>query len=151
QQHTHPVGWLVLVADAVHNFIGGMFVGAAFITDTFLGVAAWLASAAHEVPQELGDFGVLLHAGWEKRRALLYNFISALTFPLGGVVAYFLSGDMDVSFLIPFAAGNFIYIAAVDLVPEVRNSASPKGAWRHWAWFFVGLLILLLLKLLLEP
>ncbi|WP_201776607.1 ZIP family metal transporter [Allosalinactinospora lopnorensis] len=79
-----PLGHLVLVADGLHNLIGGLAVGGAFVVDVRLGVVTWPVAAAHEVPQELGDFGILLHSGW----ALAYNFLSALTFVLGGVLAY---------------------------------------------------------------
>lgn len=80
-----------------------------------LGIAAWLAAAAHEVPQELADFGVLIHGGWRRGRALLFNFISGSTFLLGAVLTYVASRTIDVGFLVPFAAGNFLYIGASDL------------------------------------
>eukprot|EP00545_Synedropsis_sp_CCMP1620_P001211 CAMPEP_0119026432 /NCGR_PEP_ID=MMETSP1176-20130426/35443_1 /TAXON_ID=265551 /ORGANISM="Synedropsis recta cf, Strain CCMP1620" /LENGTH=292 /DNA_ID=CAMNT_0006982145 /DNA_START=39 /DNA_END=914 /DNA_ORIENTATION=+ len=118
---TKPIIYLILIADALHNFIGGLFVGASFVTDVNLGIAAWIASAVHEVPQELGDFAVLVHSGWGKRRSLVFNFLSALTFLLGGLIAYAASETIDVAFLIPFAAGNFIYIGATDLIPEVKK------------------------------
>jgi zinc and cadmium transporter len=76
-------------------------------------------AAAHEIPQELGDFGILVHSGWSPRRALFFNFVSALTFLVGGLLAYAVSGQWDVAFLIPFAAGNFVYIAAADLIPQI--------------------------------
>lgn len=89
---------------------------------------AWLAAAAHEIPQELGDFAVLIHGGWEKRWALLFNVLSALTFLLGGITTYAASFHLHVAFLLPFAAGNFLYIGASDLAPEVNKqkiSVSP--------------------------
>jgi len=79
-----PLTYLILIADTVHNFLGGLFVGASFVDSIELGLSAWVAAAAHEVPQELGDFAVLVHGGWSKRQALLYNFLSSLTFLLGG-------------------------------------------------------------------
>jgi zinc and cadmium transporter len=120
--HTRPISYMLLVADGVHNLIGGLSIGALFISDFRLGLLAWYAAVAHEIPQELGDFGVLVHGGWRKGRALLYNFLSALTFPAGGLIAYVLSSAVSVEFLVPFAAGNFLYIGAVDLVPEFRES-----------------------------
>jgi zinc and cadmium transporter len=118
--HQHePLGYLVLVADGVHNFIGGLAVAGAFLVDVRVGLVTWVAAAAHEVPQELGDFGILIHAGWSKARALLVNFASALTFLVGGWVAYALAGRFEVTWLLPFAAGNFVYIAAADLIPEL--------------------------------
>jgi zinc and cadmium transporter len=120
--HQHePLGYLVLVADGVHNFIGGLAVAGAFLVDVRVGLVTWVAAAAHEVPQELGDFGILIHAGWSKARALLFNFVSALTFLVGGWVAYALAGRFEVTWLLPFAAGNFVYIAAADLIPELTG------------------------------
>lgn len=116
-----PVTYLVLIGDGVHNFLGGLAVGGAFVADVQVGLAAWLVAAAHEVPQEIGDFGVLVHGGWSRRSALLFNFVSALGFPLGALLAYAASFAIDVAFLLPLAAGNFIYIAASDLIPEIKG------------------------------
>lgn len=148
-----PLTYLILVADGLHNFIGGLFVAASFLVDFQLGIVAWLAAAAHEVPQELGDFGVLVHGGWSKSRALLYNFASALLFLVGGVVAYVASARLDVAFLVPFAAGNFLYIGAADLIPEIKSSHDAKTNAVHFLAFIIGLGLLLLLHVLLphEP
>jgi zinc and cadmium transporter len=116
-----PLGYLILVADGLHNFLGGLGVGAAFVVDVRLGITTWLVAAAHEIPQELGDFGILVHSGWRPRAALVYNAASALTFLGGGIVAYALSASIDVAYLVPFAAGNFVYIAAADLVPQITS------------------------------
>ncbi|MEU4887611.1 MULTISPECIES: ZIP family metal transporter [Streptomyces] len=145
-----PLGPLILVADGLHNFIGGLAVGGAFIVDVRLGVATWLAAAAHEVPQELGDFGVLVHSGWSSRRALAFNLASGLTFPLGGLIAYGLAGQVDVAVLVPFAAGNFVYIALADLLPEITTSPVPREKALHTASFAVGLGTLLALALLIS-
>jgi zinc and cadmium transporter len=137
-----PLGYLILVADGLHNFIGGLAVGSAFVLDHRLGIVTWLVAAAHEVPQELGDFGILVHSGWERRSALLFNVLSALTFLVGGLLAYGVSGHIDVAVLIPFAAGNFIYIAATDLLPEITTSPTAKQKTILTAGFAVGLLTL---------
>jgi zinc and cadmium transporter len=142
-----PLTYLILIADAVHNFVGGLFVGASFLIDFRLGIVAWLAAAAHEVPQELGDFGVLVHGGWSKSSALIYNFVSALTFLAGGVFAYFASATIDVVFLIPFAAGNFLYIGAADLIPEIKKSHDMKTNLLHFVAFTLGISLLLALRL----
>jgi zinc and cadmium transporter len=142
-----PLTYLVLIGDALHNFLGGLGVGALFLTDTRLGVAAWLAAAAHEVPQELGDFGVLIHGGWSRRRALLFNFLSGLTFLVGGITAWMASATLDISFLVPFAAGNFIYIGASDLVPEVNKHLNPVANIIHFFSFVAGLGLLWLMRL----
>jgi zinc and cadmium transporter len=123
-----PLGYLILVADGLHNFLGGLAVGAAFVLDLRVGIVTWLVAAAHEVPQELGDFGILVHSGWKTRAALAYNAASAVTFLAGALVAYAVSGSVDVALLLPFAAGNFVYIAAADLVPQITSPVACDGA-----------------------
>jgi zinc and cadmium transporter len=144
-----PLGYLILIGDGLHNFLGGLAVAGTFLIDIRLGIVTWLAAAAHEVPQELGDFGVLLHGGWEKRRALLYNMLSALTFLAGGLLAYAASFRLDVAFLVPFAAGNFIYIGAADLIPEVKAHAELRANLVHFAAFCVGVALMLAVRLAL--
>ncbi|WP_197515701.1 ZIP family metal transporter [Arthrobacter sp. U41] len=134
-----PVGYLILMADGLHNFIGGLAVGSAFVLDIRLGIITWLVAAAHEIPQELGDFGLLVHSGWSRRHALMFNVASALTFLIGGVTAYGLSGTLNVAFLVPFAAGNFIYIAAADLIPQFTADASAVAKLSHTLSFVLGL------------
>jgi zinc and cadmium transporter len=141
----HPIGYLILLGDGLHNFMGGLAVAGAFLVDVRVGIVAWIAAAAHEVPQELGDFGVLVYSGWSRRRALLFNVLSALTFLLGGIVAYLASFKADVTFLLPLAAGNFIYIAASDLVPEVNKPRDLRHGAVHLACFLGGALVLYLL------
>lgn len=146
-----PLTYLILIGDGLHNFLGGLAVAGTFLVDIRLGIVTWLAAAAHEVPQELGDFGVLVHGGWERRRALFYNVLSALTFLVGGIVAYFSAFRFDVVFLVPFAAGNFIYIAASDLIPEVKEHANLKLNAVHFLAFAAGAGLMLAVKLGLEP
>jgi zinc and cadmium transporter len=145
----HPVIWLVLLADALHNLLGGVSVAAAFLIDARLGMTVWLAEAAHEVPQELGDFMVLVHAGLTPRRALVYNLLSGLTFPLGGLIAWGLATHVDLSFLLAFGAGNFLYIAAADLVPEIGRKPGTAAKIRHFAAMLAGLGVLLAIRMLL--
>lgn len=142
-----PVGYLILIADGLHNFIGGLAVGGAFVLDIRLGIITWLVAAAHEIPQELGDFGLLVHSGWSRRHALIFNVASAVTFLLGGVTAYGLSGSVDVAFLVPFAAGNFIYIAAADLIPQFTADEDTGAKLAHTLSFVIGLGGLFLLAL----
>ncbi len=146
-QHKAPLTYLILIADGVHNFVGGLAVAGAFLADIRLGLVAWLAAAAHEVPQELGDFGILIHGGWSRSKALLFNLLSGLTFLVGGLVAYAASKQLDVAFLIPFGAGNFIYIAAVDLVPEINREGRGRRAVVHFMSFAFGVTLLLLVHL----
>jgi zinc and cadmium transporter len=143
-----PLTYLILIGDGLHNFIGGLAIAGAFLIDIRLGITAWIAAAAHEVPQELGDFAVLIHGGWSKARALLFNFLSALTFLAGGLVTYIASSTIDVSYLIPLAAGNFLYIGAADLVPEIRGHKNPAANVVHVAMFIVGAMLMYTLELL---
>jgi zinc and cadmium transporter len=144
-----PLTYLVLIGDGVHNLLGGLAVGGAFIVDPRLGISAWLAAAAHEIPQELGDFGVLVHGGWDKARALIYNVASALTFLVGGLLAWAASFTIDVTFLLPFAAGNFIYIAASDLVPEVNKQRTLRENLLHLGALVAGMALLYMLRVLM--
>ncbi len=145
-----PVTYLILAGDALHNFLGGLGIASTFLIDTRAGVLAWLAAVAHEIPQELGDFGVLVHGGWSRRRALLWNLLSALTFPLGAVLAYLLSQRVSVAGLVLFGAGNFIYIAASDLVPEIKAQPTLGSALQTFAAFALGLGLMLALALGLQ-
>jgi zinc and cadmium transporter len=144
-----PLGYLILVGDGLHNFLGGLAVGAAFVADVRVGVTTWLAAAAHEVPQELGDFGVLVHGGWSHRRALAFNVLSASTFLVGGVLAWAVSARFDTSWLLGLAAGNFLYIGASDLVPEVNRHHDPRVGVLHFLAFAAGAALLAALKLVL--
>lgn len=140
-----PLGYLILAADGLHNLIGGLAVGSAFVVDIRLGIVTWLVAAAHEIPQEFGDFGILAHSGWAPVHALIYNLVSALSFPVGGLIAYGLSGRIDAVVLLPFAAGTFIYIVLADLLPE--TTAAPD-IWQkviHTLSFVAGLSLLGLL------
>lgn len=142
-EHPKPVTYLVLLGDAVHNFLGGLGIASTFLIDEKAGIVAWLGAAAHEVPQELGDFAILVHGGWSRRRALLWNFVSALTFPLGAFLAYVASQRFAVAGLVLFGAGNFVYIAASDLIPEIKGHPSLGGALLHFGIFIVGLVLML--------
>jgi zinc and cadmium transporter len=144
-----PFGYMILIGDGLHNFLGGLAIGGTFLVDIRLGVAAWLAAAAHEVPQELGDFGVLVHAGWSKSTALALNFVSGLTFLLGGLAAYGASFHIDVAFLLPLAAGNFLYIGASDLVPEIKHHESGTPNAILFVAFAAGLGLLWVLAAIL--
>jgi zinc and cadmium transporter len=137
-----PLTYLILLGDALHNLLGGLGVGGVFLIDVRLGLAAWLAAVAHEIPQELGDFGVLIHGGWRRGSALLFNFLSGLTFLLGGLLSYAASSAIQVDFLVPFAAGNFLYIGASDLVPEVNRHRSARASVVHFMAFAGGIAVL---------
>ena len=124
--HTHeilPLGKMVLFSDAIHNFVDGIIIGASFLVSVEVGIATTLAVALHEIPQEIGDFGILLYAGYEKIRALWLNFLSALSVVFGAAI-FLVSGELIeglVPYVLPFAAGTFIYLAASDLIPELHK------------------------------
>jgi len=140
-----PVTYLILIGDAIHNFIGGLAIASTFLINPRAGVIAWLAAALHEIPQELGDFGILVHGGFPRRDALIWNLVSALTFPVGAVLAYFASEQFGLAGLVLFGAGNFLYIAASDLVPEIKSAKDLASASVHFAFFAIGLATMLLL------
>ncbi len=148
--HQQPLGYMLLVADGLHNLIGGLAVGGAFVVDVGAGIAAWSAAAAHEIPQELGDFGVLVHGGWSTRQALIFNFLSALTFLVGGLLAWGAAYSIDTAFLVPFAAGNFIYIGASDLIPEVKHHKDWTSNLVHFGSFLAGLGLLAAVRLVVK-
>jgi zinc and cadmium transporter len=146
-QHRAPLGWLILIADGVHNFIGGLAVAGAFLVDIKLGMVAWVAAAAHEIPQELGDFGILIHGGFPRKLALLFNLLSGLTFLVGGLLAWGISSQIDVAFLLPLGAGNFLYIAAADLIPEINRESRAGRAVTHFLAFTAGVVLLWVIAL----
>ena len=141
-EHKHPVTYMILVSDGVHNFLDGLAIGSAFMINTHLGIVTTFAIAMHEIPQEMGDFGILLNGGWKKTKALLFNFLSGLTMVLGGLIAYFFAKEIDITYLLPFAAGNFIYIAASDLIPEVKHRDNIKQNLIHFITFILGVLLM---------
>lgn len=126
-EYKKPVSYLILIADGLHNFIGGFAIASSFMISIEVGIITWIACAAHEIPQELGDFGILIYSGWKKNKALIFNFLSALTILPSAILIYFLSSNIDTTFLLPFAAGNFIYIAASDLIPEIKHHDNHNG------------------------
>lgn len=124
ESEIHPVGKLVLLSDGVHNFIDGVIIGVSFLVSVPLGMATTLAVILHEIPQEIGDFAVLLHAGYTRARALWLNFLSALASVIGVLVAFAVGeiGESFVNWILPIAAGGFIYIAVADLMPELNKT-----------------------------
>ena len=126
-----PVGRMVLVSDGVHNFIDGLIVAAAYLVSIEVGLATTIAVVLHEIPQEIGNFGVLIHAGYTKAKALWFNFLSALTAVAGAVIALVLGSitEQFALWLLPLTAGSFIYIALSDLIPELqKNREISQGA-----------------------
>jgi len=135
---------LLIIGDTLHNFLDGIIIAGAFLVNTRLGVITSLAVGFHEIPQEIGDFGVLLALGMEKSKVLLVNILSALISFVGAVSAfYFLSASWQmIPYLIAFAAGNFIYIAASDLIPQLHRSFERKIAISQTIFFILGILVI---------
>ena len=150
EEHPHSFAYMNLFGDAIHNMIDGMIVGGSYLVSTSMGLATTLAVCFHELPQEIGDFGVLLYAGFERRTALLYNFLTALTAFVGVVIALVLSVYVEelTLFLIPFTAGNFIYIAGSDLIPELHAEETFSHTVVQLVAMVLGMSILFSLKLM---
>ena len=146
-KHPSPLTYLVLLGDALHNLIDGVLVAAAFIIEIRLGLVTLLAVAAHEIPQEIGDFGILIHGGWKRAKALLLNVVSGLTFLVGGLITYAFAQNVNIILVLPFAAGSFLYIAAADLIPEIKHEEDTGKKAIYFAAFILGLLLLLGVKL----
>ncbi|NUZ05407.1 ZIP family metal transporter [Piscinibacter koreensis] len=136
-------GWSVIMGDSIHNFCDGIIIAAAFLADTRLGVATSLAIIAHEIPQEVGDYIVLLNAGFSRGKALFYNALSGLAAVAGGVLGYALVGPWEAAFpyLLVVAASSFIYVAVADLIPQLQHRLALSATLAQLAWLGAGLLI----------
>lgn len=145
--HVHPVGGLILFSDAVHNLIDGIIIGVSFIASIPVGIATTIAVILHEIPQEVGDFTVLLHAGYARKRALWLNFLSALTAVAGVAIAFILgeAGNGFALWILPIAAGGFIYIAVADLIPELHKTKEVKHSIKQIIAVIAGVLAMLAL------
>lgn len=147
--HVHSFAIMNLVGDAFHNFLDGLIIAASYIISIPLGIATTLAVVLHEIPQEISDFGILLHGGFSKSKALLINFATALTAVIGTIVGLFLSGVVKgIEFiLVPIAAGGFIYIAGSDLIPELHKEFHIKKSILQLVAFIFGILVMIALLL----
>ena len=148
ENHPHPLGMMNLIGDGLHNFIDGMIIAGSFMVNIQLGIATSIAVIAHEIPQEIGDFGVLIHAGYKRRKALLLNFLIALSAVLGAAVVLLIGSKIDnlTAYIIPFTAGGFIYIATADLIPELKKDARPGKSLLQLISILIGIGIMLALK-----
>jgi len=145
--HPHPFSFLILFSDGLHNIIDGLIIAASYFVSIPLGISTTLAVLLHEIPQELGDFASLLYGGFSKSKALFFNFLSALTAFLGVIIFLILAEQIKgvTNFLVPFAAGNFIYIASSDLIPELHKELGMKKSIFQLIFFVAGLMIMLIL------
>lgn len=144
KESIHAYTYLSLVSDGLHNLIDGMIIASAFLANTTLGLAITLAVIFHEIPQEIGNFAVLVHGGFSRAKALLYNFLSALT-AFGGALSVLLifksSGNAPAP-LLPISAASFIYIAMSDLIPQLQKEPNQKTAALHLCWFIAGIAVM---------
>lgn len=147
-QHPHPFSYMILFGDTIHNFIDGIIIAASFLASIPLGIASTAAVFFHEIPQEIGDFGSLVYGGFTRRKALFFNFLTATTAILGAILVLAINLDVNTTkFLIPFAAGGFIYVAGTDLIPELhKHNEGKKGIFQVIAFLTgIGLMLGLLL------
>ncbi len=140
----HKAATLILVGDGLHNFVDGVLIGAAFITDVHLGIVTALAVAAHEIPQEVGDFAVLLHGGFSRGKALFYNILSSLTTVIGGVLAYYAFREVEalLPYVLALAASSFIYVAMSDLIPDLHKRVQISATVQQVMLIVAGVLVI---------
>lgn len=123
EDHPHAFSYLIMIGDGLHNFIDGLIIAASYLVSIPVGVATTVAVILHEIPQEMGDYGTLIYGGFSRKKALLFNFVTALTAIVGALIVLAVSQEADyfTEFLVPFAAGGFVYIAGTDLIPELHK------------------------------
>lgn len=141
-------GVFIILGDSIHNFVDGVLIAAAFLTDIQLGIVTSLAVAAHEIPQEVGDFAILLHSGYSRSKALLYNVLASLGTVVGGVLAYFSLGDFHhvLPYLLTLAASSFIYIAVADLIPSLHQKTDIKTSLHQIGFILAGVVLILVMQ-----
>lgn len=144
RKHPHPLAVMNLVGDGFHNLIDGLVIGGAYIADFSLGFTTTIAIILHEIPQEIGDFGILLHAGFSKKKALLLNLLSASIAIIGAVISLIINARIEnyLIFLLPFTAGGFIYIAGSDIIPEMHKECRPAKSMLQFLFFVLGIAVM---------
>jgi zinc and cadmium transporter len=150
EKHPHPLAIMNLVGDGFHNFIDGMIIGGSYLVDVKIGIATSIAVILHEIPQEISDLGVLIHAGLSKNKALFYNFLSALVAVLGTIIALLIGATSKpfLSLITPFTIGGFIYIASADLIPELHKETDPKKSAMQLFGIIFGIGVMLSMLLI---
>jgi zinc and cadmium transporter len=146
--HAYHLAPLNLLGDGVHNFLDGLVIAGSYVVSIPLGIAATVSVIFHEIPQEIADFGVLLYSGWSKFKAVFFNLLSATTAIVGAVIGLLLADKIHhfIDFIIPFAVGNFLYIAAANLVPELHRKHKLLDTILHLVVIAVGIGIMLFIK-----
>ncbi len=141
------IAYMIIIGDSVHNFIDGMIIAASYMLSIPLGIATTLAVLFHEIPQEIGDFGVLVHGGFTKKKALVMNFLSALTAVVGAIFILIIGKNFTniTQFLIPFTAGGFIYIAGSDLIPELHKETKISKSLLQLLGIVAGIAVMMIL------
>lgn len=145
--HMHGVtGTLILIGDGIHNLVDGILIAAAFLTDEHLGVVTALAVAAHEIPQEVGDFAILLHSGFSRAKAFVFNVLASTTTVIGGLVAYFAMAEVNkvVPYVLAVAAASFIYIAVADLIPGLHKRTQATATLQQVLLIAAGVVVIYL-------
>ncbi|VAW83779.1 Zinc transporter, ZIP family [hydrothermal vent metagenome] len=146
REHAAPAATLVIVGDSIHNFVDGVLIAAAFLTDINLGIVTALAVAAHEIPQEVGDFVILLNSGFSRSKALLFNLLTTLGTVVGGVLAYFMLQQIEplIPYVLAVAASSFIYIAVADLIPSLHKRTNLTATFQQSGLIISGILLIYL-------
>jgi len=149
EEHVHPLAVMNIVGDGLHNLMDGLVIGASYLMGMPLGISTTIAVILHEIPQEIGDFGVLMHAGLPLKKALLYNFMSALVAVVGGAVSLLIGpiAQSYASAMLPIAAGGFVYIAGSDLLPELSHECDPRQSIAQFLSIILGMAVMFLLLL----
>ncbi len=147
-EHPKPFVYMNLVGDSIHNFLDGLVIAAAYMINFPLGLTTSLAILAHEIPQEIGDYAVLVYGGIKKKRALFYNFLTALTAIIGAIVGFFLYKSLDLTFVLPIVAGSFLYIATSDLIPELHKKSEAIESIMQFIFILIGITLMFALKFL---
>lgn len=147
ESHPHPFSYIILFGDTIHNFIDGFIIAASYLASVPLGIATTIAVILHEIPQEIGDFGSLIYGGFSRKKAIIFNFLSAFSAILGAFIVLLIGNRMEnmTFFLIPFAAGGFIYISGSDLIPELHKHNEAKHGIYQVLTFFAGIAIMFLM------
>ena len=147
----HPYSYLMIIGDSAHNVLDGLVIAGTFMISTYLGIITTALIMAHEIPQELGVFGVLTSGGFNKYQAIFYSFLAQCTCVLGGILGYFFMNRLEIlsSLIVPFAAGGFIYIAASDLIPGMHKTEGLEKV-TSFAWLCAGLILMIAAKIYLK-
>lgn len=153
EKEVHGFTYLNMIGDSIHNFLDGAVIAISFMNSTALGIVTTIAIIAHEIPQEIADFSILIYGGFSKARALVYNFLTALTAVIGALLAFFYSSAIENSsiFLTSFAVGGFVYIASTDLIPEIQKEKDLRKSFLQFVVMVLGIMLIWLVGEIFKP